>query len=149
TLRDKITLLATTGHLPFYEDLKAKTPPGLFVLLRLPSVGPKKVKALYEQLGIDSLEKLKASCEAGRVASLKGFGAKTQEKIHEGIAFVDQLGQRVRLDQALLIADALVAELKKCPGIQRMQVCGSLRRCKETVKDIDVLVSSDKPGPIT
>src|SRR5437868_4733399 len=63
TLRDKITVLATTGHLPFYEELKTKTPPGLLVLLRLPSIGPKKVKALYDQLGIDDLDKLKACCE--------------------------------------------------------------------------------------
>jgi DNA polymerase (family 10) len=148
TLCDKITQLATTGSLPFYEDLKAKTPPGLIVMLRLPSVGPKKVKFLYEQLGIDDLDKLKAYCEAGKVAALKGFGAKTQDKILEGITFIGQLGERVRLDQALVIADALVAELKKCPGIQRLQVCGSLRRCRETVKDIDILVSSDQSGPL-
>jgi DNA polymerase (family 10) len=148
TLRDKITQLATTGNLPFYEDLKAKTPPGLLVMLRLPSVGPKKVKILYEQLGIDDLDKLKACCEADKVAALKGFGAKTQEKILEGIAFVGQLGERVRLDQALVIAEALVAELQKCPGIQRLQVCGSLRRRRETVKDIDILVSSDRSGPL-
>lgn len=148
TLRDKITTLVTTGHLPFYEDLKAKTPPGLLVMLRLPGVGPKKVKALYDQLGIDDLEKLRDACAADRVAGLKGFGAKTQEKILEGIAFVGQMGDRVRLDQALCIADAVVAELRKCPGIKRLEVCGSLRRRRETVKDIDVLVSSENAAPI-
>jgi DNA polymerase (family 10) len=148
TLRDKITQLATTGQLPFYDDLKAKTPPGLLTLLRLPGVGPKKVKALYDQLGIDDLDKLKASCEANKVAVLKGFGAKTQDKILEGIAFLGQMGERVRLDQALSVAASLVGELQKCSGIQRLEVCGSLRRRKETVKDIDLLVSSDRPGPI-
>src|SRR5262245_44544827 len=69
-LRDKITTLVTTGHLPFYEDLKAKTPPGLLSMLRLPSIGPKKVKALYEELGIDDLDKLKKACEDGRIANL-------------------------------------------------------------------------------
>jgi DNA polymerase (family 10) len=148
TLRDKITQLVTTGQLPFYDDLKAKTPPGLLTLLRLPSVGPKKVKALYDQLGIDDLEKLKACCEANKVAVLKGFGAKTQDKILEGIAFLGQMGERVRLDQALVVAAGLVADVRKFPGIQRLEVCGSLRRRKETVKDIDLLVSSDRPGPI-
>ncbi|MCI0740209.1 MAG: DNA polymerase/3'-5' exonuclease PolX [Gemmataceae bacterium] len=148
TLRDKITTLVTTGHLPFYEDLKSKTPPGLLGMLRLPSVGPKKVKLLYDQLGIDSLEKLKAACEKGDIAGLKGFGQKTQDKILEGIAFIGQMGERVRLDQALLIAEQVLALLKKSPRIQRIALCGSVRRRRETIKDIDILVSSDAPGPI-
>jgi DNA polymerase (family 10) len=148
TLRDKITMLVNTGHLPFYEDLKAKTPPGLLIMLRLPSIGPKKVKALFDQLGIDDLDKLKKCCEENKIAELKGFGAKTQEKILEGIAFLSQMVDRVRLDQALIIAEALVADLRKCPGIRRLELCGSLRRCRETVKDIDILVSSNKAGPL-
>src|SRR3984957_16165641 len=67
TLKDKITTLVTTGHLPFYEDLRKKTPDGLFAMLRLPGMGPKKVKALYDQLGVDDLDKLKAACEKDQV----------------------------------------------------------------------------------
>jgi DNA polymerase (family X) len=148
TLRDKITTLVTTGKLPFYDDLKAKTPPGLVEMLRLPSMGPKKAKLLHDELEIDDLAKLKAACESGAVAKLKGFGAKTQKNILEGLAFLDQMGNRVRLDQALMIAEAIVAELKKLPGIQRMEVCGSLRRRKETIKDIDLLVSAKDAAPI-
>jgi DNA polymerase (family 10) len=148
TLRDKITALATTGSLPFYEDLKKETPPGLLLLLRLPGIGPKKVKAMYDQLGIDDLDKLKAACDAGQVADLKGFGKKTQDKILEGIAFVGQSSERVRLDQAMSLAEIVVDALKKCPGIQRMEVCGSLRRRRETCKDIDILISSSNPAPI-
>jgi DNA polymerase (family 10) len=148
TLQEKITALVTTGHLPFYEDLKKKMPPGLFDLLRLPSVGPKKVKALYEQLGIDSLETLKAACEAGRVAELKGFGAKTQQKILEGLAYLGEVSERVRLDQALDVATLLLDGLRKCPGVIRMETCGSLRRRKEVIRDIDILISSDRPAPI-
>jgi DNA polymerase (family X) len=148
TLKDKITTLATTDHLPFYEELKARTPAGLLAMLRVPGMGPKKVKALYEQLQIDDLDKLKLACTEGRIATLKGFGAKTQEKILEGIAFLGQLGERVRLDQALVIAERILDGLKKCKGIQRLEVCGSLRRRKEIVRDIDILVSSDKPKPI-
>src|SRR5262245_50264354 len=100
TLRDKITTLVNTGELSFYTDLRAKTPPGLLEMLRLPGVGPKKVKALYSELEIDTLEKLKQACEQGQVAQLKGFGAKTQQKILEGIEFIKQGGERVRLDEA-------------------------------------------------
>jgi DNA polymerase (family 10) len=148
TLRDKITTLVTTGKLAFYEDLKAKTPPGLVEMLRLPGMGPKKVKTLCDELQIDDLVKLKAGCDSGAVAKLKGFGAKTQKNILEGLAFLDQMGSRVRLDQALMIAEAIVAELRKLPGIQRMEVCGSLRRRRETIKDIDLLVSAKDAAPI-
>src|SRR5262249_22161786 len=148
TLRDKITTLVTTGRLPFYEDLKKKTPPGLIQLLRIQGLGPKKVKALYEQLGIASLEQLKAACQDDRVAQLKGFGSKTQEKILEGIQFVDQMGERVRLDLAHALATGLAEGVRALPGVKRIELCGSLRRRKETVKDIDILVCADDPMPI-
>jgi DNA polymerase (family 10) len=148
TLRDKITTLVTTGELPFYTDLKAKTPPGLLDMLRLPGVGPKKVKALYEELGIQDLESLKAACVAGRVAELRGFGAKTQLKILEGIEFLGRSAERVRIDEALELASRLLEGLREAPGIVRIELCGSLRRRKETIKDVDILVSSSKPGPI-
>jgi DNA polymerase (family X) len=148
TLRDKITTLVETGHLPFYEDLKQKTPAGLLQMLRLPGIGAKKVKALHDQLGIDTLDKLKAACEADEVAQLKGFGAKTQQKILEGLAFLDQMGARVRLDQALPLAESLTAALKKVPGVLRIEVCGSVRRRRETIKDIDLLVSAVEAEPI-
>ena len=148
TLRDKITILVTTGKLPFYEDLKAKTPPGWLQMLRLPGMGPKKVIALSDQLGIDTLEKLKEACDKGTIAKLKGFGQKTQKNILEGLAFLDQMGNRVRLDQAMMIAETIVAELRKVPGIKRMELCGSVRRRKETIRDIDILVSADDAGPI-
>jgi DNA polymerase (family 10) len=148
TLRDKITMLVTTGKLPFYDDLKAKTPPGWLQMLRLPGMGPKKVKTLSDQLGIDTLEKLKEACDQGTLAKLKGFGEKTQKNILEGLAFLDQMGNRVRLDQAMMIAETIVAELKKVPGIKRMELCGSVRRRKETIRDIDILVSADDAGPI-
>ena len=148
TLREKITILVTTGKLPFYDDLKAKTPPGWLQMLRLPGMGPKKVIALSNQLGIDDLVKLKEACDKGTIAKLKGFGEKTQKNILEGLAFLDQMGNRVRLDQAMMIAETVVAELKKVRGIKRMELCGSVRRRKETIRDIDILVSADDAGPI-
>jgi DNA polymerase (family 10) len=148
TLREKITLLVTTGELPFYTQLKEKSPPGLLEMLRVPGMGPKKVRALFEQLQIQDLESLERACRQGLVAALKGFGAKTQQKILEGIEFLGKAGQRVRLDEALDLAGTLVEEMGDCPGIERLELCGSLRRRKETVQDIDILVSSESAGPI-
>src|SRR6266851_6916219 len=88
TLREKITTLVTTGSLPFYDDLRASIPAALVQMLKIPGLGPKKVKALHDTLKIDTLDKLKAACEEGKVAELKGFGAKTQEKIQDGIQFL-------------------------------------------------------------
>src|SRR5262249_13674385 len=98
--------------------------------------------------GIDSLDKLKKACEQDQVAQLKGFGAKTQEKILEGIEFLGKMGQRVRLDEALALAGALCDGLRDCPEIQRLELCGSLRRRKETIQDIDILASAKDPNPV-
>ncbi len=148
TLKDKISALVTTGHLDFYEDLKKQIPAGMLQMLRIPGVGPKKVKTLHDTLGIDSLVKLQEACQADKVAALKGFGAKTQQKILEGIAFLGQLGDRWRLDQAMALAEVLTAGLRAAPGIDRLEVCGSLRRRRETVKDIDILISTHQAAPI-
>jgi DNA polymerase (family 10) len=140
--------LVTTGKLPFYEDLKAKTPPGLLEMLRLPGLGPKKIMALNSELGIDTLAKLKAAAESGKISKLKGFGAKTQTNVLQGLAFLSETAGRVRIDQATVIAEALIEQLRTAPGVRRMELCGSLRRRKETVGDIDILVSADHAGPI-
>ena len=147
-LAEKITTLTTTGKLPYLDELRASVPAGLVTMLRLPGLGPKKVKALHDNLQIDSIEKLKAACEVGEVAKLKGFGAKTQQRILDGIAFIDTVGHRVRIDLALPLADALLAHVRTFPGVIRSAVCGSLRRRKETTGDIDILVSSATPEPI-
>src|SRR5437763_6998922 len=85
TLEEKITVLVTTGCLPFYDKLKAETPLGLVEMLRLPGMGPKKIRALYDLLRIENLDQLRQACEQGKIAELKGFGAKTQQKILEGL----------------------------------------------------------------
>jgi DNA polymerase (family 10) len=148
TLREKINTLVTTGKLPFYEDLRKKTPAGLFDILRIQGMGPKRVKMLYDKLGIDTLDKLAEACESGRVAKLKGMGEKTQQKILEGIESLRQMGSRVRIDQALALSSRLIEGLQKAPGIICIELCGSLRRRRETIKDIDILISSDAPEPI-
>ncbi len=144
----KITTLVTTGNLPYLEDLRASIPVGLVKMLRLPGLGPKKVKALHDLLNIDSIEKLKAACESGEVAKQKGFGAKTQTRILEGIAYIDQVGHRVRIDLALPLGLALLEQIRAFPGVIRAELCGSLRRRKESVADLDILVSSANAQPI-
>lgn len=148
TLKEKITTLVHTGALPFYDDLRAKIPAGMLQMLRIQGLGPKKVKALHDNLAIDDLAKLKAACLAGQVAGLKGFGDKTQAKILEGLEFLDRMGDRVRIDQALPVALGLLEALRKAPGVIRLELCGSLRRRKETIRDIDILVSAKDAGPI-
>jgi DNA polymerase (family 10) len=147
-MRDKIITLLTTGSLPYHEELKRKTPPGLLQMMRIQGLGPKKIQALHAQLGISTLEQLKAACEDGRVAKLRGFGTKTQQNILEGIQFLQEMGDRVRIDQALAMANGLVEGLRSAPGVIRMELCGSLRRRRETIKDIDLLVSADDPMPV-
>jgi DNA polymerase (family 10) len=147
TIQGVVTSLVRDGRAPLLDELRAATPPGLIQMLRLPGLGPKKVRALADA-GIADLESLKAACERDAVAKLKGFGAKTQEKILAGLAFVAQAGQRIRLDEATVLASAIVAALKKVPGVRRIEPCGSLRRRRETVGDLDILVSTADPRPV-
>ncbi len=144
-LAQKIETLYKTGRLEQYEELRREIPAGLLELLRVPGLGPKKAKALYDNLGIDSLSKLRQACQEGRVAKLRGFGEKTQQKILEGLAFLDKTGKRVLLAEAEYLADRICSELRKLREIIRIQACGSLRRRKETVGDLDILVSSNHP----
>ncbi|MSR31834.1 MAG: DNA polymerase/3'-5' exonuclease PolX [Gemmataceae bacterium] len=148
TMQEKITTLVTQGKLPYLEELKGKVPAGLLEMLRVGGLGPKKVMALHKELGIDSLEKLKASCNQGEVAKLKGFGEKTQAKILEGIQFLSTVAGRVRLDEAQVTAAAFLQLLEKVPGMQKIEVCGSLRRRNETVRDIDILIAAKNPTPV-
>jgi DNA polymerase (family 10) len=148
TMIEKITTLVTTGKLPYLEELRSAIPAGMIEMLRLPSIGPKKVKALHDNLAIDSIDKLKAACEAGTVADLKGFGKKTSDKILEGIKFLGTVGHRVRIDLADGLGQALLEHVKSFPGVVRAQLCGSLRRRKETTGDIDILASCADAAPI-
>lgn len=142
TMHAKIVQLATTGHLPAYDELRRSTPPGLVALLRIPGLGPKKIKALHETLKIDSLADLRAAGEAGQIAGLKGFGDKTQAKILEGIAFVEKAGERILQSDALRLVAPIIAAVREHPQVIRAEVCGSLRRRAETIGDLDILFSS-------
>jgi len=147
-LQEKITTLVTTGKLQYLEDLRATVPPGLVEMLRIPTLGTKKVKLLHDKLKVSTLAELQAACDRGEVATLAGFGAKTQQRIIDGIRFLGTVGNRVRVDQAAAVANVLLERLRKLPGVIRAEVCGSVRRRKETSKDIDILVSAVGSSPI-
>lgn len=145
---EKITTLVTTGSLPYYEELKARIPTGWLDMLRVPGLGPKKIRAMAEKLGVADLESLKRACDEGRVAELTGFGEKTQKKILEGLAFLEKAGKRVRIDVALAVAEDLLDRLRNASGVEQIELCGSLRRRKETIQDIDLLVAARDPEPV-
>lgn len=144
-LQEKITTLVTTGNLPYYDELKASVPAGLLSMLDLPGVGPKKVKALHDKLGIKSVEELEAACKEGKVAGLEGFGEKSQTKILEGIEFRRKYASRHHLSTALAVSEPILDDLRAHPDVIRCSTAGSLRRWRETIGDIDFLASSKEP----
>jgi DNA polymerase (family 10) len=144
-LQQKIATLVLTGQLPYYDELKASLPAGLLEMLQIPGLGPKKVKALHERLALTTVAELEAACQQGRVASLDGFGEKTQQKILEGIQFRRAYASRHRLHIALAAAEPILQALRDDPGVNRCAAAGSLRRSKEVIGDIDFLASSRQP----
>ncbi|NOX88189.1 MAG: DNA polymerase/3'-5' exonuclease PolX [Calditrichaeota bacterium] len=140
-LAKKIETLVTTGTLPYYENLKASVPEGLLEMLTIPGMGPKKIKTVYEKLGVTTIGELEYACLENRLRDLPGFGLKTQEKILKGIELRKKYKARFHLPVALEEAEKILRYLKKRPEIIRLEVAGSLRRKNETIKDIDILLS--------
>jgi DNA polymerase (family 10) len=143
-IAEKITTLMTTGRLAYYEDLQKSLPTGLMDMIRVQGLGPKRAKILFDKLSIKDIPGLEKACREGKVAKLEGFGEKTQENILKGLAFLNQHAEEHRYDEASAAAETVLAELKKVPEIQRLSVCGSLRRHKEIIRDVDILVSAKR-----
>jgi DNA polymerase (family 10) len=147
-LQKKITELVQTGKLAYYEELKASVPPGLLEMLDIPGLGPKKIKALHDELGIQSVEQLELACKEDKVAALRGFGAKTQANLLEGIQRRRLYASKHLLDDALRTAEPLLDNLRLHPDVIRCSAAGSLRRHREIIGDIDLLVSARNPAGI-
>jgi DNA polymerase (family 10) len=140
-LADKIRTIVTTGALPLHEQLARKVPPGLLDLLRIPGLGPKRVKLLHTKLKVKSAADLARALAAGRVRKLKGFGPKMVEKIGAGLGLATHRERRLLLNEAETYATALLDYVKAGGGINQIAVAGSYRRRKETIGDLDVLVT--------
>lgn len=147
-LVDKIETLHATGALPYYTELRESVAPGLIEMLEIPGLGGKKVKRLHDDLAVDTIEGLKAACENGQVAALKGFGKKSEEKILSGIENRAAYAQRHLWWAARKVAAPILAGLRQLPEVTRAEVAGSLRRLKETVGDLDFIVASSDPEPV-
>jgi DNA polymerase (family 10) len=141
----KIEELARTGHLAFYDKLRGEVPPSLVALLEIPGVGPRTVKQLHEELGVETLEDLRRAAEMGSLRGLRGMSARTEEQVLAGIAALETRQERMRLGQAEAHVEALLAELAGVPGLRSLQPAGSYRRRRETVGDLDLLAETDAP----
>lgn len=144
-INKKITELITTGRLEYYENLKASIPGGLVEMLKIPGLGPKKIKTLYDKLDIKTIGELEYACLENRLVELSGFGEKTQKKILEGIKFVKRFSNQHLFSEAYSEADSLKQYLLKTGLVIRCEIAGSIRRKKEIVKDIDILATTNDP----
>jgi DNA polymerase (family 10) len=141
-LEEKITTLVITGELVYYSELKKTFPEGLFELFTIPGLGPKKIKSLFDSLGIQSLGELEYACIENRLVELKGFGKKSQDKILEAISYCKQHSSHRLFHEALMEAHEILSYLRDMDGIKKAQIAGSIRRRKELIKDIDILITS-------
>ncbi|WP_089285441.1 DNA polymerase/3'-5' exonuclease PolX [Anaerovirgula multivorans] len=140
-LQKKITELVSTGKLHYYDDLRAKTPEGIFEILKIPGLGPKKVKVLYDELDITTVGELEYACLENRLIDLKGFGEKTQNKILEGIDHIKKYRGQHLISTGMIFGNKVIEDLKKHEAMIRISLAGSIRRQKEIIKDIDILGS--------
>jgi DNA polymerase (family 10) len=147
-LRLKVTEWVTTGKLDYHDKLRASVPPGLLAMMEIPALGPKKIKALHDKLGIASVEELEAACRAGRVRALAGFGAKTEEKILAGIAQSRVYADQFVYSEAWALAEELRDALRGHEAVSQVSVAGSIRRGVELVKNIDLVASSREPQAV-
>ncbi len=152
TLAEKIGALLNTGEIPAAVKLKAKFPPTLIEVTRVPGLGAKTARRLYDELGIASMEDLKAAAEAEQIRDVKGLGAKVEENV---LASLERLGEpgegpgRLLLSKVRPIAAELATALREHPAANRVEVAGSVRRWAETCKDIDLIATADEPKALS
>jgi len=141
-LAGKIGEIVTTGHCSLLERLRRELPPAITELLKIPGLGPKRVKALYHDLDVQTVEQLHRAAQDGRIRSLHGFGEKTEQNILQAVQAHASQSRRFKLATAAQYAEALRAFLQAIPGVQQVIVAGSFRRMRETVGDLDILVTA-------
>jgi DNA polymerase (family 10) len=151
TLEEKITALLETGTIPALERLRATFPPGLVEMTRLPGLGPKRAKKLYDELGIDSLEALRGAAESERLRGVRGFGPKFEEQVLAAFAagVAERPAPRFLLPKALGIAEQVIGALAAHPAADRVELAGSARRLADSVKDLDIIATASDPAALT
>jgi DNA polymerase (family 10) len=145
SIAGKITTLINTGSLPELEELKLKIPAGVFELLKIPGLGPKRAKAIWDSLGVTTVRELEYACNENRLVELSGFGAKSQENILKSINAIHRFAGRRLLSEGMFAVGPLLEWASNSPAVIRAQMAGSVRRGLETVKDIDIVASSADP----
>jgi len=144
SIAEDIKSYAETGKIDVLEDLRERIPEGIIKWLDISGLGPKNIAKIHKELGITEIEELKEACLDGRVASLEGLGEKSAQKIANSIEWMEQFEERCRLDQAVEIAEPLVSFLSDLDGVDEIEVAGSLRRSKETIGDVDILIAAER-----
>lgn len=147
-LAKKAEELVTTGKLRYLEDLRAKVPPGLLDFIRIPGVGAKTASTIYKELGIETVEELETAAKSGRLQKIRGMGEKKIQNLLQGIEAQRRHSGRVLLGIALPVAQDIVSEIRDVPGVAAAEVAGSVRRRRETVGDVDIVVASVKPAAV-
>jgi DNA polymerase (family 10) len=148
TLEEKLHALDETGDIPAAQKLRSKFPAGLIAVMHLPGFGPKRARLLYDELGVDSLEKLRDAAEAGQIRKLRGFGAKVEENLLRVLSEQEEGGgpaPRILLSRALPVAEQIAGALRDHPAADRVEIAGSLRRLGDTAKDIDIIATASDP----
>ena len=148
SIAESIEELLKTGKSKHYQEFKKKIPVNLSELSSIEGLGPKGIKRLYDELGIKNIKELESAAGKGKVRNLPGFGEKSEEKILKGIEFLKKSGGRLLLSEAFLLARQIEAKLNKFPSVEKVMIAGSLRRRKEPMGDIDILVVSKNPEPV-
>jgi DNA polymerase (family 10) len=150
TLEEKLVALLETGTIPALEKLRAKYPPGLLEMTRLPGLGPKRARRLFDELGIESPQMLRAAAEEQRLRGLKGFGPKFEESVLSSLdaGVAERPAQRVLLHRALTVGEQIVEALRAHPAAERVELAGSARRQADSVKDLDIIATASDPGAL-
>jgi len=151
TIAEKIDALLETGSIPSADKLKQRIPPGLVEITRIPGLGPKRARLLYDELGIGSIEELRAAAEQGQLKDVKGFGKKAEENLLAAFAAGadGRPKDRMLLSKALPVAEELVDALREHPAAIRVELAGSARRLADTVKDVDIVAASSDPAALS
>src|SRR6056297_2558309 len=142
-ISSKVVEYFETGDIEELGELREELPVDMAALTAVEGVGPKTVGSLYDELGITTLDELEAAAEAGEIQAIKGFGAKTEQNILDNVEFAKKAGQRQRLGEARPLADDVVGHLDHEAVVERIDVAGSIRRWRDTIGDVDVLVASE------